>query len=72
MNICPLQDSGAIASGERDDTNFPHQIDCWEDKCAWWDAEDGKCAMLVMAQHIRRAHYELNDLGETIRNQHAR
>jgi len=67
MKICPLQYMGAMAGGEAEEARADiHRTDCWEEQCAWWDAEDGKCAVLMMAQRIRKAHHELASLGGKI------
>lgn len=43
--ICPLQSAGACANPKREEP-----IDCDEENCAWWYAEKGKCAVLVLTE----------------------
>lgn len=30
-------------------------LTCCQDKCAWWDEDSQSCAMLVMAQAVKKA-----------------
>ena len=52
--ICPMQLDGPQMSAEV-------SCACLGEACAWWDVQggpgDGRCAMLVIAQHVRDINF---------------
>ncbi len=36
-----------------DERRHWESIDCLKEKCAWWDEEDGRCALLSLMGDIR-------------------
>ena len=62
--ICPLYVAGMLADpqvgvgGDRMDDDLP-LIQCHENACAWWCAESGKCAVLVIGESHQAAVNEM-------------
>ena len=36
------------------DKECPGTFDCIQERCAWWNVESQKCAMVVLADSIRK------------------
>jgi len=47
--MCPLQTAGMCANPQQEEP-----IGCDKENCAWWDQGWEKCAVLILAEGVRR------------------
>jgi len=59
--ICPML-SKYIWENVSDADKGLHDVECKEEKCAWWDLEKKRCAINVIAQSL----IEINKYGIVI------
>jgi len=55
--ICPILSRYVWEGAGHADTGL-HDVECRDEKCAWWDDERGKCAIFVAANGIARLDEE--------------
>lgn len=65
MTTCPLTNDSAV----RTPGGTALQIrQCSEERCGWWDSEDGRCSMVTIARSTSKLANEVYCLEGTLRN----